>query len=240
MAFTARTPATAGTTSSASVEVNVPAGTTNGDVMFFWAGLQYTTLPSYSSGLEAWDQIATADPTGTSTRVYLFCRVANSEPASYTATFSSASGYKRCVIACYTSGDFNGADPVDVVSNTIYVTNNTTVRAAAMTVSANASPMVFFGNVYTSSGRTWTAPAAIGGVSWSEDYDNSDTTNRFTVGIYSMIVTNSGSTGNMDATISSSSTYKHGFAVALNPYTAPVSTISIPVLINHLKQLGAM
>lgn len=220
-AFTARTPTTAGTTSSASVQIDVPTGVVNGDILFLWVGAQDSTPPTVTSGVSAWTLVGTATPTGTATRSYLYYRIASGEPANYTVGFSGSAGYKRCVIIAYTSGDFNALDPVDVSSNTEYVTNDTTVRAAAMSVSDADSPLFFVGYVYTSSGRTWTAPAAIGGVSWTEDYNNSDLTNRFTVGAYSMVMSSLGSTGDINATISSATTFKHAFAVALNPALKP-------------------
>jgi hypothetical protein len=154
---------------------------------------------------------------GTGNYFFLYYKVAGaSEGASYAWVWAAATRLGG-TIATY-RGDFDTADPIDVVSNTAYIVSNTTVRAASMTVSAVNSPLVFFGGIHSSSSVTYTKPTAPVDI-WVEDVDQADdgTVSRFMREICHMIWTGSGASGNIDATASATITDKHAFAVALNP-----------------------
>jgi hypothetical protein len=89
------------------------------------------------------------------------------------------------------------------------------------------SPMLYFGSVYNTTVRTFTKPSAPT-TDWVEDADQGNTTPDISVTNGSMIWTGSGATGDMDITCSVSiTTYKHAFAVALDPPPAtdyPITT----------------
>jgi hypothetical protein len=222
MAFTARTETYADSAATTSLAVSVPESTTDGDILFLLICTQNGAGYGPNSGLAAWTPIASQ--TSRADDYYLYYRIASSEPASYTIGFSGSSKV-RMVMSCYTSGDFNGASPIDVYSNTAYATSNTTVRAAAMTVAAASSPMVFWAAIYGSA-KTFTKPSNIGADAWTEDEDSSNANSTFSTEVCSMIRSASGDTAAMNATASAGSTTKHAFAVALKP---PVVSITPPV-----------
>ena len=196
-----------------------PTNTVEEQIMF--THIMFTgdrTIDSVPSG---WGDCAgSSNPVASNTSqvgydFYLYCKVAGaSEPSSWVWSLTG-SAKVRAVVITYTAGEFEPTDIIDVISNTAYTTSNTTVRGASMTVSAINSPLVFFGSVYETSGKTFTAPSAT--ATWVEDVDSGHTNPDFWSSIYSMIWTSSGSTGNMDAILSSADTQKHAFVVALNP-----------------------
>lgn len=231
-AFTARTETTAnssgGLSSPYNLSCNTPGGVTNGDIMFMWVGLRNTAGSVIDSVDASWNLIASK--TSTSDKYYLYWKIASNEPASYTVSVSgSGTGQRfRIVMTAYSAGDWDSADPIDIVSNTNYTTSNSIARAATMNVSAANSPLIFFGALYNTSTSSWTKPANIGSDAWVEDYDNRNATSDFSVEIASMIITSSGATGNMDGTNTlTSQAAKHAFAVALNPPPPADPTISI-------------
>ena len=196
--------------STNSAVVNVPTGTADNDIMF--ALIRQNTAPnSVPSG---W--AALGDGTGLGgpgAVVSLYYKVASSEPADYTWGFAGAArtGFS---VATYRGG-FDTADPIDVVSDTTYQTSDTTVRAAGMTVTAANSPLIFFGGAHFTSSQTYT-PATVPDT-FVEDVDTWDADSRFARHIASVVWSGSGATGDMDATVSSATTDKTAFAVALNP-----------------------
>jgi hypothetical protein len=220
MAFTARTETYyngAPATSPYDGVVNKPTGTAEGDILFglvCWSGSTITIDGVPSGWTKLCEYIAQID------RYTLYYKIAGaSEPSTYTWSMSGSCKL-RIVCSCYTSGDFNASDPIDVVSNTSYRTSDTTVRAASMTVASTSSPLVFFASVYSTTARTFTQPSNPT-TDWVEDDDAGHTTPDFYAEICSMIWTGSGATGDMDATCSASLTAKHAFAVALKPAGGP-------------------
>lgn len=217
MAFTARTPTVTNLASIAAspynFTVNVPGSTAIGDIMFCHICTVIVTIDSVPAG---WELVASRT-VATSYRFYLYWKLASgSEPANYTWSLS-ASGKVRAAMIAYTAGDFEVSLLSHmVISNTEYVTNNTTLRAAPITVPWLNSPLVFFGGSYQVSEETFTKPATL--FTWTEDLDSGSTDPDFWTTICSGIWTGgSGSTGNVDATISGIDTQKHAFMVALAP-----------------------
>ena len=234
MAFTPRTQTTRTSSSSSSLVIDVPTGTVDGDILFLWAGLRNTAGYVINSIDPSW--VLLGSSTANSDKHYLYYKIASSEPASYTVGTTGASKF-MLVMSCYTSGDFNGADPIDAVSNTGYRTSNTTVRAASFNVATANSYLVFFaGMYYTSAAVTYTKPADIGTDVWTEDLDFGHTAPDFYLEICSMLRTASGATGDIDATASASSAAKHAFAVALKPAAVGGGT-AVPVFMHHLNMM---
>jgi len=218
MAFTARTETYFDADSLSSpydAAVDKPSGTSEGDILFCLIGIRYETVDSVPSG---WNLLASN--TGNSDKYYLYYKIAGaSEPSSYTWSFTG-SDQIRMVCSCYTSGDFDASDPIDVVSSTEYRSYNDTLRAASMSVTADNSPLVFLGGVYNASTSvTFTKPSAPTS-DWVEDDDAGSSGSDFWMTVCSMIWTGSGATGDMDAGMSGSTLAKHAFAVALNPTSA--------------------
>lgn len=200
-----------GDANATSITVNKPTGTADNDICFLF--LAHLANEDPNSGLTGWTQLGTRRYDAVSGKSHsLYYRIAASEAASYTIGWAT-SGRSGGTVATYRDG-FDTATPIDVVSDTTYVTNNTTLRAAGMTVAAANSALIFFGAVHASTSIT--ATPSTNPTTFAEDVDNWNSTSRFTREIASVIWTSSGATGNMDATISGASANKHAFAVALN------------------------
>lgn len=206
--------------SSASGVVTKPTGTADNDIMFTLIKRIGTTDPnSVPSG---WTLVTTRRDLAGGSSFWLYWKLAASEGADYTWGFSAAA---RLGITVYTyRGGFDTADPIDVVSDTAYVTSNTTVRAASMAVSAANSVVLFFGGINQSSSITFTEPSAP--AAFSENVDQYSDQSRFGRTVASLVWTGSGATGDMDATASGTTVDKHAFAVALNPASASSGLLS--------------
>lgn len=188
------------------VACNKPTGTVDNDIMLAVTN-SYDAYPNtIPSG---WTKIGELNPTG-SYRTRLYWKKASSEGSTYTWGYSP-SQTNSVIIATFRDG-INLTNPIDVVSATAYVTNDTTCRAASMTVTSSGSGLVFIGS--SIAGTTFTKPS-VPTTDWTENYDGAGS--DFANEICSMIWTSSGATGNMDATLSTSRTIKHAFAVAFNP-----------------------
>lgn len=216
MAFTARTETyvdlSFSLTAPYDITVTKPTGTADGDILFCclaWHDVG-TTVDSVPSGWTLLGQyVVNTDDYA------LYYKIAASEPTSWTWSFTDNIRV-RAVCSCYTGGDFDPANPINVVSNTAYRTSDTNCIAASMAVSAVNSPLVFWACIYATA-RTFTKPS-VPTSDWIEDDDAGSTTAYFWIEVCSMIWSGSGATGNMTATISGASvTIKHAFAVALNP-----------------------
>lgn len=192
-----------------------PSGTVEGDILFAFISWYAVgvTIDSVPSG---WTLLGSY--TDNTDKYALYYKIAgDSEPANYLWSFS---GSAKVLItgSCYTGGDFDADDPIDVVSNTAYRTSDTIVRAITMTVASANSPLVFFAAVSSSSSKSFTKPS-IPTTDWIEDADNGSIAPDIWEEVCSMIWNGSAATGDMDATCSASVTLKHAFAVALNPIT---------------------
>ena len=193
---------------STNLSINKPTWTANWDIMFLHILSLYSLsspTPTVSWWTKLWQGRSTYE---------LWYKIANNEWASYTIEWNQNIKW-TAVIATFRWW-FNTEDAIDVFSNTIYDTSNTTLRAASMTVWVTNSPLLFFGWLYSTSSKTFTKPTSPT-TDWVEHYDWWDTDSDIWSEICSMTWTSSGSTGNIDATISASVDNKHAFAVALNP-----------------------
>jgi hypothetical protein len=245
--FTTRTPAVKSGSSLSSpynFVVNKPTGTVNGDIMFMFLTTRATTsIATVDTVPDGWTLLAyNTVVSGTSYMTwYLYYKIASDEGTSYTWSLTKSTRY-YAVNTAYSAGDFDvqGIDDI-TVSNTLYGTAGTAVRAASMNVPNANSPLVSFDSVYTTTVRTFTEPSVPD--TWIEDYQYGSTTPDISGSINSMIWTGSGDTGDMDATCSASITnVKHAFAVALNPVAAgdttpPLVTINSPQNITYYTLL---
>lgn len=205
-------PTTYATTSATSIVLSKPTGVAEGDIMFALLSSYGATDPtSVPSG---WTRIG-HNVYGSTYLWDVFYKIAGaSEGADY--TWGWAGSVKRVGVAMAYRGGFDTSDPIDVVSDTAYTVNSTTVRAASITVAAAGSPLVFMGMAYNTAARTYTAPA-----DYTEDADWGHTDGDFWETFASRVWSGSGATGDVDATLSSAQAAKHAFLVALNPATAP-------------------
>lgn len=224
-AFTARTETYVGVASLTTpydITVTKPPGAVDGDILFCWIGwFNKTRVDSVPSG---WILLGEATATADYDRYALYYKIASSEPDSWVWSFL-ATAKVRAVCSAYAGGDFDPANPIDAVSNTVYKTYDNMCIAASMTVNHINCPLIFWGGVCYSSSKTFTKPS-VPTSDWIEDDDAGDTDSDHWAEVCSMIWANSGATGNMIATISASVNAKHAFAVALNPTSAVAPTVT--------------
>lgn len=194
-----------------TITCNKPTGTADNDYMLAFVKRVSEAAPtSVPSG---WTLLAD-NIVGGSNSLWLYGKLASSEGADYTWTWAD-SLRTGVTIATY-RGDFDTADPIDVVSNTAYTTSNTTVRAASVSASSANSVIIFAGAIHGSAAVTFTAPSVPS--SFSEDVDTQgDGSGRFSRTFARLAWSGSGATGDMDATASATATDKHAFAVVFNP-----------------------
>jgi len=203
--------------------IDKPTGTAEGDILFALVVRQSSVASVIDSTPTNWISLGESlfyELEGSAYRyASLYYKIAtDDEPASYTWSFDGTVK-ARIVCSCY-YGDFNSADPIDVVSNTIYNTTNNICRAASMNVTAANSPLVFWGALTYPNVQTFTKPT-VPTEDWVEDDEAGSTASGFSCEVCSMIWTGSGATGDMDATMAIATVNKHAFAVALNPAGAP-------------------
>ena len=100
-----------------------PTGTVDGDILFTLVCLRVSgTPPTVDSVPSGWNLIATR-LVSTNYRFYLYWHIASSDGASY-AWSLTATAYLHAVCSCYTGGDFNASNPIDVYSDTQYITSD--------------------------------------------------------------------------------------------------------------------
>ena len=214
-AFTARTPEVAnGGTNISLLAVNKPIETVEGDIMFTWIGYRGSATDDMVNSIPAgWIELGR--DTSTRDSYWLFYKIAGTSEATNYIWGTSASGRIAITVLTYTSGNFDPMNPIDVVSNTVYRTNDTNLRATSMNVSAINSPLIFIGGEYSNAVRTHAKPT-VPTTGWIENYDGGNNISDYSRTFDSFIWSGSGATGDIIATISASATTKHAFAVALN------------------------
>lgn len=198
--------------SSAAATINAPAGVADNDLLFTL--IKHSANESPNSVPSGWTLLGEMYNIASSSMNSLYMKVASSEPASYDWGWATAA---RTGIVCIAFRDgFDTADPIDAVSNTKYSTNDTTVRAASMTVAAEDSPIIFFAQVHASATQSFTPPSSPS--AFTEHVDDWGSGSRANFCIASMIWASSGATGDIDATNTLTvADAKHAFAVSLNP-----------------------
>lgn len=204
---------------NSTIVVQKPTDTDDWDIMF---ALLYSETRTIISIPSWWTLIWTTLVVWR--YFHLYYKVASSEWTSYTWTLSWT--WKARWLWLSYRWWFNTADPIDVISDTVYDTNNTTIRAASMTVSAKDSPLLIFSSFYSISSTTFTKPS-VPTTDWVEDYDWGNMSPDIRNEICSMVWTSDWSTWDMDITASSSVDRKHAFAVALNPEATWINKIQL-------------
>ena len=205
--------ATAESAAATGVTCSKPTGTAENDIMIALVQRYQTeeavTVPS------GWTLIDTEQYGAGARMGYLYYKVAGgSEGADYTWDYTNSVRIK-IDIATYRGG-FDTADPIDAYINTNYADSDTTLRAYSVTATAADSPLLFIGGGTISNvSTTCTAPPSPSG--FSEDVDSYSTTSDFLAVFYSMTLSGSGATGDMDATTSETLSYKGAFSLVLNP-----------------------
>jgi hypothetical protein len=145
---------------------------------------------------------------------WLYYKSAVGEGANYTWGWAAGSATK-VTIASYRNG-LNPANPIYAVSNTAYVTNDTTVRAASLLTGGEGYSLVYAGSVSYTSPVAFTKPSTQDN-DWIEDYDEGTALSGFSHTFGHCDWSAVGDTGVIDITSAQVLTTKHAFAVALYP-----------------------
>jgi len=161
-----------------------------------------------SSIPSGWSLVASKTPTTVFFAVYQKVAAGGDDT---TPTWVWTSARKTFGKIVQVEAEYNTTDPTDVVSNVTYITNSSIIRAAAVTVAKNDSYGVFFGMCSRTTTVTFTAP-----LGWTEVYDGGGTTSDAWVTIADRSLP-SGSTGNVDGSMSDFLTLKHAIMVVHNP-----------------------
>lgn len=200
-----------------SLVVSKPTDTADGDLLIAVASVYGASL-SYPTAPAGWDSRAQNDSSGGGFewRQRVWTRVASSEGANYTWSFSGLDPPVCSILVLAFRGYFNTYSLIDVVSNTAYTTSDTTCRAASVTVAQADSHLFFIGlGEFSSTMRTFTPPTNPS--TFTEVAENGTATSYLGTEVAYLFWTSSGATGNIDATISAAVTRKHAFALVVKP-----------------------
>ena len=208
---------------TSSVVVTAPASLQNGDIMIMIVNsCRSTSATPGAHAVSGWTQIYTR---ATSTR-YIFSiwyKRCASESGNYTAT-STSSVQMEAAIAVYRGCVVSGT-PVDVSSNTAYVTSGTIVRGATITPTVADGFFVWGGFFYLATGNTLTAPS---GMNSRETQQNTN----YTITLADLAYSTTAASGSKDGTAGATCTVKHAFLLALKPavpigITADVGALTV-------------
>ncbi|CCF83654.1 hypothetical protein [Nitrolancea hollandica] len=178
--------------SSSSLAVNVPTGTQNNDILLahLIVGSSRTITPP-----AGWTLLAgpLADPDVTGVNVSVYYRVASSEPASFTFSFSGTGNCAGVMLAC-SGGD--AASPIDASATAIDASSSTSHAAPSVTTTRDGNLVVVLWGGWKSSGYTWTQPSG-----FTERYDSNAPTN-YVLSAGDAVFAKAGATGTLTGTTS--------------------------------------
>ncbi|HTD63955.1 MAG TPA: glycosyltransferase [Verrucomicrobiae bacterium] len=164
IAFRAAATAVSGAAGSTSLTVNVPAGTQNGDFMIATVSVRDVGSGALMGTPAAGWTALRPMMDGTWTRVYMYTRVASSEPASYTWTFNIKT---RATAAIVGYSGVDTANPVDLDAFTTQPSwTDTYVTPSITTTVANAMIVATFSVGTATSGLSIVQPTGM-----AERYD---------------------------------------------------------------------
>lgn len=199
---------------SNSITITAPASIADGDILVacVWAWHEVGTTPegtfSLPSGFTAWYSVSFGSYKGV-----LAWKRASSESGNYAFSITGAA-FVFGQMVCF-SGRVASGDPLDVGSNTGYVTSNTTVRAAGVTIATSGSDLIYCGFAETDGSASLAEPSGMTSRrsdDWTGDWTAMETA--------SLDNQSTGATGDKDGTANTSTTAKHAFLIALKPAAA--------------------
>lgn len=202
-----------------SIQVNAPAGCSDGDILLVFMVTNGASLPSITDPAN-WTTVGTdrTEDTYYHVRYHVAWKEFQTGETSYTWTLTNAATAEATIIA------FTGVDtttPINANNGTANVWSaNLSVSQITTTVD-NCMVILFSGN-YMYSGITWSAQQ-LGGSNMTEAFDNPNTYNG-SAGAY-LEKTSAGATGAGTATASASCDCYGGFLLALAPIVAGVTGV---------------
>lgn len=202
---------------TATVVITAPAGIANDDILICFASA-YRATNATAGDITApagWNTVG-LQITSTRYKSGMFWKRAASESGTY--TFSSATAVQmQGAISVYRGCTVSGS-PIDVFSNTAFVTASTAIRAATITPTDVDGFFVYGGWYYLAGTIGITAPAGMNSLQSQLNTNNA-------LVLADLAYTTVAASGNKDATAGASATVKHAIMVALKriPVSKPVS-----------------
>jgi hypothetical protein len=201
----------AATAAAATVTVTAPDGIQNGDILIASAHARKSSQVPTITLPAGFTEIANSSHGSTNHHEIVGWKRAASESGNYQLAGSGATTMEATVSVfrgCLASGD-----PVDVSSNTTYVTSNAQVRGASITT--NYTDIIVFCGFANRSAATAVLTPETGYTEAAEVEQLSST--YFCVEHSYKLDVAPGATGNIDADCGGSIATKHAFLVALRP-----------------------
>lgn len=202
------------------IVATAPAGIEDGDILLAFVRLYLSPGPPSVTPPAGWTSIASYTLT-TPRRFEVFWKRASGESGDY--TFSTSAATLGAVVISAFSGCLASGSPIDVYSNTDYVTNNSTMRAGSVTTTVADAMLWAAGSANSST--AFTPPSG------TTEIADSYTASNWTAGVSAAYVAQAaaGASGDKDFGVSATTTVKHAFLVALKPAVAGSSL----ALLNH-------
>lgn len=179
-------------TQTSSKTVTKPAGTLDGHVMIAVMSLSSTTEPQ-TTDMEDHGFVPINTQNPGSSRLRTYYKVASSEPADYTVTWSSGAPFSA--LAIITFEDVDTSSPIDGTPS-VNSGISTTLTGTGVTTANDNTMLVQIG--HTTSGRSYSS---------STLSEIIDATSSATLGVFYGLQATAGASGNKTATISSSATW---------------------------------
>lgn len=206
------------TSGATSLACNVPSGIQNNQLMIALVIVRGGTVITVPNGFSLIVSAIDFDANGS--YAYLYSKIAASESGSYTWEFSVS---LRTAISINSFSGVDTTTPVASYSSDAYITNDATVRSASVTTTVANQLVVNFAILSQATQLTFTPPT-----DFTEHHEYG--ANRCWAEVSSRNYTNAGATGNIDATMSSSSITKRGIAVVLNNIASSATALPRRVL----------
>ena len=216
---------------AASIMINKPTGTAKGDLLI--ASIAVRPQTATITAPTGWTLVNRQNnPNGDPNALAVYTKVAtNTEPASYTWSFSANTGNAGGIMA------FSGVDnttPVNVSGGSITAATTTTFTAPSVTTTVT-NTMIVTAHEYASSDR-WTAPTGM-----TEVYDVASLAvpNALGIAVLGSYRTQAaaGATGSFTATAASNAATGAGITVALRPVVCGPVTAD-PIYFSATGQSG--
>ena len=214
------------TTTSVSVS---PGSISNNDILIAHVySFRTTAAAPGAHGATGWTSLGTRT-TGTYYISSFWYKRANNESGSYSFTSTNATQMGASVSAY--SGCVESGSPSDGLSNTAYITSNTTVRAATITPTIANGFFVWAGWYYLAGTISLSAPAGM------NDRTSQMNTNN-ALRLADLLYTTTAASGSKDGTAGAAATQKHAWMVALKPALAPTVTTQAVSSISYTTATG--
>lgn len=215
---------------STTTSVVVTHGTVNdGDILIAHVySFRTTAAAPGAHGASGWTSLGTRT-TGTYYISSFWYKRASSEASTHTFTSTNATQMGASVSAY--SGCVESGSPQDKLSNTAYITGNTTVRAATITPTVANGFYVWAGWYYLAGTISLSAPAGMNNRTSQMNTNNA-------LRLADLLYTTTAASGSKDGTAGASATQKHAWMIALKPAVAPAVTTQAVSSIDYTTATG--